>query len=448
MNSISLEILLILLLLLLNGIFAMTEIAIVSSRRGLLQALAEKGNRGAARALDLADNPNRFLSTVQIGITLVGVLAGAFGGARLVDRLSPHLSPWPWVGPYSEEISFAIVIGAITYLTLVLGELVPKRLALKHPEAIACAMSGTMTRISRLTSPLVTLLSSSTAGILWLFGIRESEEVRMSRNEFTVLVREGLVTGSTHDTESQMIEGVFDFGALDVYDIMIPRPRMIWIESDARHEVVWPTIIRSTQDVFPVFEGHWDNLIGAVSVKEVYAHLAAGADISFRHLMQPPLLVPETQKASVLLETFRSSGQRAAFVLDEFGCVSGMVTLIDLMESIVGDVPSKQEMLAMPIRWRDDGSCLIDGIFEIEKLARHLGGFQPPAGAGTEFQTVAGWFLKQINRLPEEGLILVESGWTFEIIDMDSNHVDKVLAKPVSLESAGSEGNENAVISE
>ncbi|NLT70627.1 MAG: HlyC/CorC family transporter [Verrucomicrobiaceae bacterium] len=432
MNHPVAESLLILLLLLLNGVFAMTEIAIVSSRRGILESLAEKGSAGAARALELADDPNRFLSTVQIGITLVGILAGAFGGARLVQKLSPEIARLPGVGPYAEEISFAVVIGLITYLSLVLGELVPKRLALRYPEPIAVAMAGTMMRVSKMTAPVVSLLSVSTGLLLRLFGVKEeNREERMSRNEFTVLVREGLVTGSTHHAESHMIEGVFEFGELDVYDIMIPRPKMVWIAQDATHAEMWPHIIRSTQEVFPIYEGHRDNLVGAISVKEIYAQLAAGAEISFRHLMSPPLLVPETQKASTLLETFRTSGQRAAFVLDEFGGVSGMVTLIDLMESIVGDVPSKQEQLVLGVRFRSDGSCLIDGFFEIEKLERHLEGFQPPEGAGTEFQTVAGWFLQALTRIPEEGEVMEESGWSFEILDMDSNRVDKVLATPL-----------------
>ena len=431
MNSVIVELLLILLLLFANGLFAMTEIAIVSSRRGILQAMADKGSRGAVKALELADNPNRFLSTVQIGITLVGILAGAFGGVRLVNMLSPQVARLEWSHPYAEEVSFVIVIGAITFFSLVLGELVPKRLALRFPEPIAAAMAGFMLWISRMTSPVVWVLSSTTAGLLRLVGLRDAgEEAPMSRDEFAVLVREGLVNGTTHDTESRMIEGVFGFGALDVYDIMIPRPKMVWIEVNSPHLEVWPLIVKSTQDVFPVYEGHRDNLVGAVSVKEIYANLAAGADISFRHLMQTPLFVPEMQKASELLETFRTSGQRAAFVLDEFGGVSGMVTLIDLMESIVGDVPSKQEQLAMGIRWRADGSCLIDGFFEIEKLERQLPGFVPPDGAGDEFQTVAGWFLTRLSRVPEEGAMIKYSGWVFEIVDMDSNRVDKVLASP------------------
>lgn len=423
-----LEIAIILILLVCNGVFAMTEIAIVSSRRGLLQSMAERGHKGAMKALELMDNPNRFLSTVQIGITLVGIIAGAFGGASIAKRFAAMLAPQPVIGPYADQIAFVVVIGALTFFSLVLGELVPKRLAMRFPEAIATTMAGPMSWLSRAASPFVALLSVSTSGLLKLFGVKDEGDNRMSREEFTVLVREGLVTGSTGRTESRMIEGVFNFEKLDVYDIMIPRPRMMWIEQDARHEDVWPMIIRSTQQVFPVYHGQRDNLVGAVTVKDIYAHLATGTEVAFRHLMHPPLLIPETQKASTLLETFRSTGHRAAFVMDEFGSVVGMVTVVDLMESIVGDVPSREERLTMAIRQRPDGSWLIDGLFEIEKLAEHLADFSPPEGAGDEYQSISGWFTKRFERLPEEGDALTESGWSFEIIDMDGARVDKVLA--------------------
>jgi len=435
MSSLFLEIVLIFILLIANGVFAMTEIAIVSSRRGLLQAMAAGGNKGAAKALELAENPNRFLSTVQIGITLVGIVAGAFGGASIAKRLAEVLSPLPVIGGIADPVSFVIVIGLITFFSLVLGELVPKRLAMRYPEPIASAMSGTMSALARFGSPFVSLLSLATSGLLRLFGVRDNEETRMSREEFTVLVREGLVTGSIDRAESRMMEGVFGFENLDVYDIMIPRPKMVWIDATSRHEDVWPVIMQSTQNVFPVYQGNRDNLVGAISVKEIYGSLSSGDGKSFRELMHSPLLVPETQKASALLESFRANGQRAAFVLNEFGSLIGMVTLIDLMESIVGDVPSTEERLSMPIRRRDDGSWLIDGLFEIEKLAAHLDGFTTPAGAGDEYQTIAGWFSMRLARVPSEGDIITDGGWTFEILDMDGIRVDKVLAQWKALEA-------------
>lgn len=426
MNSALLEIALILILLIGNGAFAMTEIAIVSSRRGLLQARADSGSKGAALALALADSPNRFLSTVQIGITLVGILAGAFGGASLSQRLSTVLEPY--LGRFSGEVAFAVVIGAITYASLVIGELVPKRLAMRYPESIASLMAGPMAWLAKIASPVVSLLAGSTSGLLRLFGVKDSVESRMSREEFTVLIREGMIAGNTDRSETRMMEGVFSFEKLDVYDIMIPRPKITWIERDASHEEVWPVIVRSTQTDFPVYHQQRDNLVGVVSVKDCYAQLAAGTPVDFRHLMHPPLLVPEVQKASVLLETFRITGNHTAFVVDEFGGVIGMVTLIDLMESIIGDVPSKQERLSRPILQREDGSWLIDGLFEIEKLPLHLAELELPEGAGDEYQTVAGWFSTSLGRVPAEGDRLVQDGWVFEIVDMDGIRVDKVLA--------------------
>ena len=409
----------------------MTEIAIVSSRKGLLQAMADKGNKGAARAIRLSESPNRFLSTVQIGITLVGIVAGALGSGTIAARLAELIVPLPLIGEYSKSLSLAIVIGILTYLSLVVGELVPKRLAMKFPEAIASAMAAPMATISTIASPAVSLLSWSTGGILKLFGVRESDDEAMSREELTVLVREGMVTGSINRVESRMMEGVIGFEKLVTYDLMIPRTRIVWIERNSCHEDVWPAVMASTQGVFPVYEGRRDNLIGVVSIKEIYGQIAAGQPVDFGEIMQPPLFVPEMQKVSVLLESFRASGQRAAFVLDEFGSVMGMVTLIDVLEAIVGDVPSREEQLAMPIQQRPDGTWLIDGHFEIEKLPTHLESFDLPEGGGDEYQTLSGWFMKELGRMPAELDRITSGEWTFEVVDMDGSRVDKVLATQI-----------------
>ena len=379
-----LEIFLVLVLLVANGLCAMTEIAIVSSRKGLLQGMAAAGNAGAAKALALSESPNRFLSTVQIGITLVGIIAGALGSGKVATRLAEVLAPLPYFGNYAAPLSLAIVITLLTYFSLVIGELVPKRLAMKFPEAIASAMAAPMSALSTIASPAVSLLSWSTEGLLRLFGIRDGDSSEMSRDELTVLVRQGMVAGSINRAESRMMEGVINFEKLVTYDIMIPRTRFAWIDQHAPHEAVRKAVMSSTHDVFPVYQDRRDNLVGVISIKDIYGQLAAGENISFEKIMQPPLLVPEMQKASKLLEEFRRTGQRAAFVIDEFGSVMGMVTLIDLVETIIGDVPSREEQLAMPILKRDDGTWLIDGLFEIEKLSQHLEGFDLPAGGGDE----------------------------------------------------------------
>lgn len=428
MNSAILEISIILILLVANGVFAMTEIAIVSSRKALLQSMADKGNKGAGKALVLSESPNRFLSTVQIGITLVGIVAGALGSGSVADRLAELITPIPFIGHYAGSLSLLIVISILTYLSLVIGELVPKRLAMKFPEAIASGMAGPMAAISTISSPAVSVLSWSTGAILKLFGIRDGDEEGMSREELTVLVRQGVITGSINRSESRMMEGVIGFEKLVTYDLMIPRTRIVWIEQNADHMKVWPEVMASTQGVFPIYDDRRDNLIGVVSIKDIYGSLAAGEAIDFKKIMQPPLFVPEMQKASVLLETFRASGQRAAFVLDEFGSVMGMVTLIDLMETIIGDVPSREEQLASPILQRTDGSWLIDGLFEIEKLSEYLPNFSLPQGGGDEYQTLSGWFMKELSRMPAELDRISSGGWTFEVIDMDGTRVDKILA--------------------
>lgn len=428
MNYALIEISIVLILLVANGIFAMTEIAIVSSRKGLLQSMAEKGNKGAARALKLADSPNRFLSTVQIGITLVGIVAGALGSGNVAANLAEFISVIPVIGEYAKPISLVIVIGILTYLSLVIGELVPKRLAMKYPEGIASAMSGPMAALSTVASPVVNVLSWSTGAFLKFFRVRETDDNGISREELTVLVRQGMTTGTINHIESRMFEGVIGFEKLVAYDIMIPRPKILWIEKNAKHQDVWPSIMSSTQSVFPVYQGRRENLVGVVSIKDIYGQLAQQNSVDFGSIMKPPLLVPETQKANLLLEAFRKSGQRAALVLDEFGSVMGMVTLIDLMETVVGDVPSVEEQMAMPVRERADGSWLIDGLFEIEKLPERLEGFVLPAGGGDEFQTVSGWLVKELGRIPVEADRVTAGEWTFEVIDMDSIRVDKVMA--------------------
>jgi putative hemolysin len=321
-----------------------------------------------------------------------------------------------------------VVVGMITYLSLVIGELVPKRLAMKYPERIACVMAGPMAGLAWVATPLVNLLARSTHRMLRLFGVRDSKETGMSREELHVLLRQGMTAGTINEVESQMMQRVIEFEKLDVYDIMIPRPKMIWIEQDSVHDEVWPTLVSSAQTVFPVYRGRRENLVGAVTVRDIYGRLAKQEPVVFQELMQEPLWVPETQKASDLLEKFRQTGQRAAFVINEFGSVMGMVTLMDLMESIVGEVPSREEQQAMPIQQREDGSWLIDGLFEIEKLSERLEGFDLPQGGGKEFQTVSGWFIRELGRLPVETDRISTPQWVFEVVDIDGVRVDKIIA--------------------
>jgi len=427
MTVLLIEIAIIFLLLLANGVFAMTELAIVSSRRALLEARAAKGDLGAAKALVLAENPNRFLSTVQVGITLIGIMAGAFGGAGIAERMAEHLAPLPVIGPYANGISFTIVIGAITYGSLVIGELVPKRLAMQFPETIACRMAGVMSSLSKIASPFTALLSKSTSGLLKLFGVREQAKTGdLSREEMLILLN----AGNLDPNSSRMLQGAINFSDLDVSDIMIPRPKMTWIECDSGHSEVWKSLTESAEDFFPVYRQRKDNLIGVISIKECYAQLAAGEEIRFGDLMKPPLIVPEIQQASVLLDTFRKTGHRVGFVMNEFGVVIGMVTLTDLMEAIIGDVPSVQERLSQPVAMRDDGTYLLDGMVGLSTLETHLSGFTFTTAMEEAPRTLAALFSGTLARIPRLGDTILHGGWKFEVIDMDGMRVDKVLASP------------------
>ncbi|HWL53439.1 MAG TPA: hemolysin family protein [Chthoniobacteraceae bacterium] len=422
------ELLLILLLLLANGLFAMTEIAIVSSRRGRLKTLADEGRPGARAALRLAEEPNRFLSTVQIGITLVGIIAGAFGGAALAGPVAEWLKPIPLLGAYADKLAMGVVVVLLTYFSLVIGELVPKRLAMLRPEETSIRMARFMTTLSLLANPAVRFLSWSTDRLLALFGARVATEEGVSKEELTVLVREGLTTGTFHRVESDMVERVFDLAQLDVAGIMTPRLQMVWLQEDEVHADIWHKIVTSNHPFFPVYREDRDAIVGYVSVKSLYCQLAADIPVRLGDIMRPPLIVPKHQSAINLLETFKQTRVHVAFVVDEFGGVVGMVTLTDLLEAIVGDMPSREERNAPVITRREDGSFLIDAMIEIEKVSEGLEGFTEPEGAGEAFQTLAGFLIDRLQRVPREGDIVEHAGWKLEVVDMDGHRVDKVAA--------------------
>lgn len=429
------ELFLILLLLLANGLFAMTEIAIVSSRRGRLKTLAQEGRPGAEAALRLAQEPNRFLSTVQIGITLVGIVAGAFGGAALAGPVAEFLAPIPFLGAYAPKLALGLVIILLTYFSLVVGELVPKRLAMLRPEEISIRMAPFMTMLSTLAGPAVRFLSWSTDRILALFGAKVPKEEGVSKEELTVLMREGLTTGTFHRVESDMVERVFDLAQLDVAGIMTPRLQMVWLQEDDVHSEIWHKIVTSNHPFFPVYREDRDAIVGYVSVKSLYCQLAAEIPVRLGDIMRPPLIVPKHQSAINLLETFKQTRVHVAFVVDEFGGVVGMVTLTDLLEAIVGDMPSREERNQPGIAQRKDGSYLIDAIIEIEKVSEGLEGFPEPEGAGEAFQTLAGFLIDRLQRVPREGDMVEHARWKLEVVDMDGHRVDKVAA--ISLPPAG-----------
>lgn len=410
-----------------NGVFAMAEIAVVSSRKGRLRQLADAGSKRARAALELAESPNRFLSTVQIGISLVGIVAGAFGGATLSEKLANVMVNVPVVGPYAKSIAFFIVVAIITYFSLVIGELVPKRIGLGNPEGIAMGLAGFMNKLSAIVSPAVTFLGTSTDALLRLFGVKPKDENTVSEEEVKVLMQEGLRAGAFHHVESQMVSSVLELDLLKVRDLMTPRPKIIWLSADEPHDLLWHKIVVSGHTYFPVYRGNRDNAVGIVSIKAIYANLAAGVGVKVKDVMVAPLVVPETQNSLQLLETFKTSGKHIALVTNEFGSITGIVSLNDIMEAIVGDLTTQEERAKPQVRAREDGTWLIDAMVDLEKVERALAGFKFPTGGGGEYQTLAGYVMQQFNRVPKEGDTFEAQGYIFEVLDMDRHRVDKVL---------------------
>ncbi|HOX57544.1 MAG TPA: hemolysin family protein [Candidatus Paceibacterota bacterium] len=431
MKQVLVEMVVVLLLLGVNGVFAMTEIAVVTARKGRLRQLAKGGHARAQLALALAESPNRFLSTVQIGITLVGILAGAFSGATIAEELALALAAVPGLGPYSDVIALGVVVLVISYLSLVLGELVPKRIGLGNPERISMLVAGPMQALSVVAGPLVRSLSLSTDGLLRLLAIKPQKEATVSEDEVKVLMQEGLRAGAFQKVESDIVASVLDLDRLMVRDIMTPRPKVIWLNRDDPHETVWHKIVVSGHSFFPVYEGNRDRVVGVVSVKAVYANLAAGVGVNLRDLMVPPLVVPATQNVLQLVETFKRSGKHLALAADEFGGIVGLVTLNDVMEAIVGDFPSQDERAKPAVTRRPDGSWLIDGMIEIARVEQALPGFVAEDPSNKEYQTLAGYIVKRLGRLPREGETFEAHGYVFEVLDMDQHRVDKVLVVPL-----------------
>lgn len=427
MNMPFLELAFILVLLLANGVFSMTEIAVVSARKARLRQRADTGDARARAALDLAENPNRFLATIQVGITLVGVLAAAFGGATVAERLAEVLKRVSWLQSAAEPVSFGLVVAGITLVTLVIGELVPKRLGLANPEGIAVALAGPMQALARLARPLIAVLSVCTEGVVRLLRVKPQTAAPVTEDEVRLLVREGMRAGVFHPSEPAMVEGVLALDHLPVRQLMTPRAKIIWVNVDDPHDAIWHKIVVSGHTTFPVYEGNRDNVVGVVTVKAIYANLAAGIPPKVRDLMTPALVVPGVVSAAALLDTFKRTGKHLALVTDEFGGIVGLISLHDIMEAIIGELPSPDERLKPTAQRRDDGSWLVDAAIELEDFERIVPAFALPPAAERDYRTFAGFVFQQLGHVPAEGETFRWQGYVVEVIDMDGHRVDKVL---------------------
>jgi putative hemolysin len=430
------ELFLILLLLVFNGVFAMAEIAIVSAKKARLQGRAEEGSKGAKLALKLAENPERFLSTVQIGITLVGVLAGAFGGASLAGYVTPWLEAIPFLAGYEEELAFGLVVAFITYLSLIIGELVPKSLALRNAEGIACVMAGPMDWLSRVGSPLVWVLELSTRALMRFFG-KSKAPSGPTTAEVEVLLREGLITGNVRHEESELVEGVFDLRELKAEEIMRPKPKVIFLHvNDTAASAAEELGEGVRQVVFPVYGETRDHVEGMVSLRALFLSVADGKKQTVSELMREPVFVSDNQPALTLLEELRNASHHAAMVTDEFGIVRGMVTIEDLAEEVVGDLKTNRpDTLSSPqVRETAPETWLADGMTEIDVVNAVIPGFEAVANAEDDaFQTLAGFIMQHLERLPREGEKFTVGGFEIEIIDMDRQRIDKVSVRKVAV---------------
>jgi putative hemolysin len=421
------EIALLLILFIANGALAMAEMAVVSARKIRLQQKAEAGDENARTALELARQPADFLSTVQIGITLVGVLAGAFGGATLAARIAPWIEHLPWLAPYSQAVSLVLVVLIITYLSLILGELTPKRLALADPDRVAAAVARPMQALSRLALPVVRLLSASSDVILHLVGARHSDEPPVTEEEVKILIEMGTQAGIFEQAEQEMVSGVFRLADRRVDSIMTPRTEITWVDLEDPEEEIRRTIIDSIYTILPVAEGDLDHILGVVQAKDLLARCLQAEALDLRAALVPPQFVPESKPALKVLDLFRRTHMNVALVIDEFGGLQGMVTLIDILEAIVGDLPGLGEEAKPEALQREDGSWLLDGLLPVDELMDLLKLSSLPVESRNQFQTLGGLVMASLGRIPQSGDHFEWQGLKFEVLDMDGFRVDKVL---------------------
>ncbi len=431
MNTIGLELLIVLMLFVANGVFAMSEMAVVSSRKARLRQMASEGHAGAVAALRLAEAPGRFLPTVQVGITLIGLFAGAFSGATLATELATAMRTLPGVAPYADAIAVGVVVIALTLASVIIGELVPKRIALAAPERIACRLARPIEWLSKLAQPIVHVLSGITDLLLRLLRVKQANAEAVSEDEVRLLLHEGTEAGVFHKDEPRMVESVLSLDRLPVREIMTPREKLVFLTLDDTHEKLWHKVVISGHSSYPVCESDRDYVIGVVAVKSVYANLAAGASVRVRDLMVAPLFLAPDEPVLTVLGRFKQSGIHIGIVREADGRAIGLLTLVDVLEAIVGDMPSLEERLRPAARQRPDGSWLVDGQYNLAKLAALLAAPIPPQTAEgcTTLATLVG---ERLNREPREGDSFECAGLRFEVIDMDRTSVDKVLIQRIS----------------
>ena len=421
----------------------MSEIAVVAAKKVRLQQRAEDGDERAKTALALAHDPNKFLSTVQFGITMVGVLAGAYGGARIASQLTaPIASLAPPFAPYAEGIALGLVVTGITVLSLIVGELVPKRIGLNNPEAIASWVARPMIMLSKIGGPAVGGLTAATNLVLRLFGIRGEAEPNLTEDEIKALISQGAETGAVGATEENIVQRVFQLGDQRVAAIMTPRPDIEWIDVDATEEELREFLASHSHTMFVVCHGGLDEVLGIVRSADLLPFAFKGVRIDLRGLTKEALFVPDSMPAVQLLESFRGSHKHVALVMDEYGAVEGLVTVTDLLTAIVGDLPVDASEAAGAFVSRADGSWLVDGSAPMEDVTTHFGMDPLPADEAGAYHTIGGFVMARLGRVPKAADVFEWGGMKFEVMDMDGRRIDKVLVmrKPAHSQPSPSAG--------
>ncbi|MBC7879466.1 MAG: HlyC/CorC family transporter [Anaerolineales bacterium] len=415
------EILIIAILILINGVLAGSEAALVASRKARLQNRVNEGDKASLLALKLIEKPNVFLSTTQIGITLIGVLAGALGGATLAERLAVTLAQIPLISEYSESIALATVVIVITILSLWLGELVPKRLGLHSPEQIARIIAGPMLLISRIFSPLISLMSWATDLILRLIGVEPSIDPPITGEELQVLIDQGTQAGVFEESEQDMVEGIFSLGESRVYSLMTPRTEIVWLDINDTKEEIQQKIAECPYSRFPVRQDTLETIVGIVKSRDLLVTSLSGHEIKLKELLKPAFYIPETMFATRALELFKEKNTELLLVIDEFGGVQGLLTINDILEEIVGQMEFEEPQATQ----RQDGSWLLDGMLEVDKFKELFEFTVLPHE--DEYETLSGFIMTSLGRVPQAADHFDWNEYRFEVMDMDGRRVDKVL---------------------
>ncbi len=420
------EIFILVVLIVINGLFTMSEIALVSARKARLETMAEKGDKKAGNALRLANNPEIFLSAAQIGITLIAILTGVYSGETFSRDLQPLVEKIELFQPYAETISTTLIVILVTFLSIVFGELIPKRIGMLNAEVIAKGVASPMRGFARLTYPIVWLLTRTSNLIFKIFNIRNTKDDSVTEDEIKAIIIEGTESGSIEEEEKELIERIFHLGDRNITSLMTHRSDIIWFDMNDNEESIREKIVKEPHSVYPICDGSIDNIKGMVSIKDLYI---IDDFTLFRDIVQPAMFVPENNTAYQVMEKFKETKKHSCFIVDEYGSLQGMITLNDILEAIVGDIPQTgiedYEIIA-----REDGTYLIDAQIPFYDFLSRFGKADWASEEEYGFDTLAGCILQEMERIPQTGDKMKWRGFDFEIMDMDGHRIDKVLAKP------------------